>query len=219
MAEMIYTTYEAIKNEIRTGDCIVWNGNGFNGLERMFSIGIRLFTGPVTHASTAVWANYCPAYSPKAFSSLQIWESVIFGQVFDSLDRRIARAKEENWFEAWWFPLSEERRARLDEEAMIRYMLRKCEEGTPYDVKQAFKSAFDKRSRGHTLPNDDALFCSESHMFALLEGGVVEDCNPSEAHPTDVVEFNIHAPTYYQIFGEKKELPNVGTVEADNWDQ
>jgi hypothetical protein len=44
MAEMVYTTYAAVKSKIRTGDCIVWNGNGHNGLERLYSIGIRLFT-------------------------------------------------------------------------------------------------------------------------------------------------------------------------------
>jgi hypothetical protein len=218
MVEMVYTTYEAVKSQIRTGDCIVWNGNGHNSLERLYSIGIRLFTGPVTHISTAIWADYRSGYFTSV-PSLQIWESVVLGQLFDSLDRRIAQAKEENWLEAWWFPLSEKRRAYLNQQAMVDYMLRKCEVGTKYDVRQAFKSAFDKRSRGHTLPNDDALFCSESHMFALLEGGAVTGCNPSEAHPTDVIEFNIHGPTYYQIFGEKKELPNVGTVEADNWDQ
>lgn len=213
MAEMVFTAYHDVKDQILTGDCFAWYAKGGTPLYRLYGRLINIFAGPVTHISTAVWANY------GSSSQLQVWESVEQGQVFDSLERRLATAIDDNLVAGWWLPMSAERRERLDEQAMIDYMLRKCSEGTPYDLHQAIKSALDKHARQHSEPDDSELFCSESYLFALLNGGAIVGCNPSEAHPTDVVSFNIHGPVYYQIYGDTPmELPNVGTVEVDNWD-
>jgi len=207
-------SYERAKKFILNGDLIAWNGKGHNTLEWFYSLGIKLLTGPITHCSTAMWAKLGNNYM------LQVWESAAQGQVFDSLDRRIARAAKEGWTHCWWFPLKRSRRMQLNQDAMITYAVRKVEEGTPYDVKQAIRSAFDRRERQRNKPNDSALFCSESHMFALLEGGAIKDCNPSEAHPLNVVQFDIHKPDYYQIWFKDAplELPDVGTVPVDGWD-
>jgi hypothetical protein len=176
----------------------------------MFSLGIHLFAGPVTHISTPVW------FGRGAARRLQLWESTAQGQMIDSFDRRIARAAEEGWLQAWWLPMASYRRSLLNEIAMSNYMVLKC--GTPYDVPQAIRSAFDFRRWRRSKPSDEKLFCSESHLFALLNGGAIRNCNPSEAHPQDVVTFDIHDPQcYYQIFGEKKKLRDVGTVEVDGW--
>jgi hypothetical protein len=221
MPEMILTDYAAVKSQIRTGDCIVWNGKGSNFWERMFSLGIHLFAGPVTHISTPVWFGgpvthiSTPVWFGRgAARRLQLWESTAQGQMIDSFDRRIARAAEEGWLQAWWLPMASYRRSLLNEIAMSNYMVLKC--GTPYDVPQAM--AFDFRRWRKSKPSDEKLFCSESHLFALLNGGAIRNCNPSEAHPQDVVTFDIHdSQCYYQIFGEKMKLRDVGTVEVDGW--
>jgi hypothetical protein len=137
--EMVVKPYNAVKNQIRTGDLIAWNGNGHNTIEWLYSIGIRMATGPVTHCSIAVWATVGDATKPVLF----LCETMALGTMFDSLDRRIAMADAERWLQCWWFPLSEERRQRLDESAMTEYLTKKVEDGTPYDVKQGIRSAFD----------------------------------------------------------------------------
>jgi len=214
MTQMRIRLYHQIKDKICNGDLIAWSGKGYNILEKLYSIGIKLVTGPVTHCSTAIRSKI------GLNDVLLISETVASGLVFDSLDRRIATAEGDNWTHCWWFPLSRERRKRLNENAMINYLVHKTEKGTPYDIVQGIRSAFDRRERHHNQPDDSSLFCSEEHMFALLHGGAVQDCNPSEAHPTDVIQFDIHADTYYQIWyrDEPLELPNVGITEPDGWD-
>jgi len=206
--------YDLVKHLIQTGDCIAWNGWGHNTIEWLYSIGIKIATGPITHISTAIWVQIGDK------DVLFLAETMALGTLFDSLDRRINMANSENWTQCWWLPLSDERRARFDEQAAKSYMIRKVEEGTPYDVLQGIRSAFDEWGLGrqHNPRDDTKLFCSELHMFILSAGRAVKDCNASEAHPTDVARFDIHAPTYYQIFGNKLELQNVNTVCPDGWD-
>jgi hypothetical protein len=218
--EMQIKSYNEIKSQIQDGDLIAWNGNGHNTIEWLYSVGIRMVTGPVTHCSMAVWVKIGEK------DVLFLCETMALGTLFDSLDRRIAMAQEERWLQCWWFPLSEERREKLDKTALTDYLVKKVEEGTPYDIKQGIRSAFDDWGLGwqHNLPDDTKLFCSELYMFALQKSGVVKGSNPSEAHPIDVIKFDLWKPTFYQIYPNHASMdllhhvPEIGTVNPDEWD-
>jgi hypothetical protein len=201
--------YNAIKSEIQTGDLIAWRGFGGNPIETGFSLGIMAFTGPVTHCSTAIVTHL--------YGRRTIWlaEAMASGFMIDSLDRRLIMHKERRWKQAWWFPLSQERKYKLTQWKLTNYLIEKVEQGTKYDATQAIGSAFRFLKNKF---NDSKLFCSESHMAALMVGGAVGTMNPSEAHPMDVVRFDIHRDCY-QIFGKKMELKGINTVEPEGWNE
>jgi hypothetical protein len=192
---------------------IVWRGTGKGLAHRVVNKAILKRTGPVTHVSTAIRSSIGGA------DLLQIAEATPQGLMLDSLARRLATGLAIGATHCWWFPMSDGRRKKLDTSAMVKYLIEKIEEGTPYDSLQAFRSSIDRRTNQQ---DDTKLFCSEAHIAILEAGGVVSNCNYSEVHPTMAVKFRLHAPTVYDIWRAPRWRPVqlahlINTVDPDNW--
>jgi hypothetical protein len=209
----VESPYECVAAQIQTGDMIVWRGTGKGLAHRVVNKAIKNRTGPVTHVSTAIRSNI------GGIDWLQIAEAAPQGLVMDSLARRLATGLAIGATHCWWFPMSEERRKKLNVRMMVKYLLRKIDAGTPYDSLQALRSSVARRTN---RPDDTKLFCSEAHLAMLQFGGAVSNCNYSEVHPTMAVKFRLHAPTVYEIWRAPRQarVPLahlINTVDPDNW--
>lgn len=177
---------------MKIGDCIAWCSIR---PYPFFSTLIKLFTGPVGHISTYLGDNI-------------IVEAVEEGLKLNELDERINNSAP--FSTVWWLPLSEESRAKLDERALLDYYYQKL--GTEYDLRQAIKSGL---KRQYNEPCDKRLFCSESYLFGMLAGKVINSCNPSEAPPTDVTRMKLFDD--YKIIKGWRKLRKLGTIEPEGY--
>lgn len=156
---------------MKTGDCVVWQGGWHSIIEWLFVQGIKIVAGSPTHISTVIEDD----------NKIFLWESMAWGQCLHLFDSRLATANNEHWKYFQYYPLYPDQRECLDEGALKDYCFRSL--GRKYNIVGAIRSGF----RVPQAANDNKLFCSASHVFALQAGGLYKDVNPNAFTPRDVV--------------------------------
>ena len=130
--------YNAVKNDLRTGDLILWQAH--NVIGRI----IQLFTrSSISHASLVIRLAEYEGTERRRFTT----EAVGSGVMLTLLSRKL-----EHGTVVWWYPLLDswnDRRQEIGEKA-LSYI------GVPYDFKSIFKFLFTEISA-----DAKAIFCSE----------------------------------------------------------
>ena len=125
----------------------------------------------------------------------------------------------------WYLPLSPENQKKVDSSKLEYWLLQ--QKGKQYDTWGAVESALLEweqsnywRTISSHLPSlfkreqkpTSEWFCSELASAALEQVGVIpESLNPDLIRPTDLVGMQIYSGTYYQIRGDKTEIPEYNT--------
>jgi hypothetical protein len=209
---MKQASYTSIRSQMLPGDVIAFGG------EEDFSTLIKLATrSNVTHVSGLMHARTLKDTVPGRYFNF-ITESTqmdgMNGVGIHRLSDRLANYQGN----AWWLPLGDAARERLNEERYFEFLF--AQEGKPYDMRQAIKSGIDTFDsipllKGLTLNREDfaRLFCSELIAAALEAGGVLPDINASEVTPGELCRLAIFSGAYFQIAGqERTEIRGYNTM-------
>lgn len=141
--------YDEVREKMRSGDVILWKGNGF------ISWLIRRFTS-FSHASLVLRLKEFRDLKDRRF----LVEALAPGVELTLLSRRLRGYSGE----AWWFPLKER---YVDERATIAaWALNQV--GKPYDYGSLFKNVL-----GRVNENANAYFCSELVFVSFKHAGIV----------------------------------------------
>jgi hypothetical protein len=212
---LVKNTYKEIRSKMKPGDILAFGGKG------EFSNIIKWATrAPVSHVGI-VLQTHDTVDDETDYLNLII-ESTSLNGFSGVIMRRLSQAIEFYEGEVWWLPLSEETRSKLDVKAFFDF-LRK-QEGKPYDMPQAVKSALDAMDKipllGTTTYNREDIskfFCSELAAKGLEEGGAIKNVNASEVTPIDLCMFNIYGPDYHQLKGEPNQIKGYNSTDPTGW--
>lgn len=202
---MISADYDTLRPNIRHGDVIAFGGEGLeSGI-------IKLVTNsPVSHVGVV--------YQTFRDRLVGIWQNDIMestslngmsGVTFSRLSSRLMDYRGR----AWWLPLSEEFRAKIDWQAFHVWLA--LNEGKPYAKHAAVMSALDWGDRlpliGGLFRNKERyqrLFCSHLVCGAFKSAGALPAAlNPSEMTPRDLTAMSIYRECI-QLKGPAKEIKN-----------
>lgn len=200
---MDLTTYNKIRDEIRTGDVLAFGGKG-----RTSNIIKNITNSPYSHVGVALWIT--PMHTE--INRLFIIESTTLNNLPDvtgeyrrgvqmvPLAQRLAGYDGE----AWWVPIKEPILETGEKERLTTWLFQKHSSNIEYDTAQAIAAGIDperwikgtrwigKLFGRWTNSKEDLrkMFCSELVTKALQEVGRVDSrINPSEQTPADVVMF------------------------------
>lgn len=213
------SSYGDVREHILPGDIIAFGGKG------LFSRWAKLTTSSsVSHVAMVVRTQIFDSNSPHFFNKL--FEATRFiGDVGVHTSRLSYKVLSEKG-DIWWLPLSQEKRALLQQNyaSLIAFLLE--QDGKPYDISQLYGAATDfwdrhPRLRRFTFNrfNGNKWFCSELVAQALNTTGITDNVNPSEVTPIDICQFNLYADTYVQIKGRHKEIEGFNTKPSLNFGQ
>jgi len=86
---------------------------------------------------------------------------------------------------------------------------------------QAAGSAIDFLDKlggpGANREDFDKFFCSELVAAGLEIGRVLPEINSSEVTPIDLCRFDIFAPDYYQLQGDRREISRYSSMDPASW--
>lgn len=154
--------YEAVQDDMKTGDMLLWQSNGMIGNT------IQWYTkSPYSHASLIIRLAEYEGLERRRFTT----ESLRHGVVLNLLSRRL----EHQQGHCWYFPLKDawnDKRQLIGERA-LSYV------GVPYDFKGVFRFLF-----GSVSADINALYCSE--LVAVAYG---IDAAPS---PVQLLDYGMH---------------------------
>lgn len=200
--------YRAVRLEMRTGDPVAFSGTGaFARTTR------RVTRSHVAHVGSVVVVKVLGDSKPSRRLILLV-EATAHGVRTNRLSDRLADADEN----AWWLPI--DRRLQLDQQALCDFLLKHARERTPYDLRQAIRSAYDRRDPEGPCYNPEdfaAVFCSELTAGGLEAGGVVGRVNASEMTPIDVCRLRIYEPTCIRLKGDKT-ISRYNTLDPSIFD-
>ncbi len=154
--------YDAVKNDMRTADLLLWQSNGAVG--RL----IQTYTkSPYSHASLVIRLSEYEGLERRRFTT----ESLRHGVVLNLLSRRL----EHQNGKCWWFALKPEwnDKRQLIGERALSYV------GIPYDFKGIFRFLFGPVSADVT-----ALYCSE--LVSMAYGF------PDAPSPVQLLDYGMH---------------------------
>jgi hypothetical protein len=190
MAEILVSSYEAVRSQIKPGDVIAFSGSDLPAKV------VKVATASqYVHVAIVTWVDQ----RVDKNNAILIAESHVDWSLpsVGTGDRRLG--VQFQWLSdrmdtqpppIWWVPLKQ----RLDEAGLIqmqRWLQRVEDEKTPYDFRQAIGAGLMSLKVGMTNPADDAaFFCSELVTKSLQIAGVVDaSLNASEQLPVNVVQF------------------------------
>jgi len=202
---LVQTQYCLIRDRITAGDMIAFSGKG--GLSEIIK---TLTRSGVSHVAAVLRTGV------NGDERIQIIESTqmngFTGVSVNFLSQRLNNYNGE----AWWFPLSDVKRATFDAKVYYDWLLK--QEGKPYDYCQAIKAAMDALNDfgGLTYAKEDfdKFLCSELMAGALEVSHAIDHLNASEVLPIDLCRFNIWGGDYYQLKGEPRQIKGVNSQIA-----
>jgi hypothetical protein len=204
--------YADVRNQMQPGDVIAFSGKG----------NVPEIIKSATCSNVSHLGVICQSKLIEGERQHQIMESTLLngflGVITSGLDDRI-ESYEGN---VWWLPLSDSVRRKMDLEKFQIFLLE--QEGKPYDVLQAIRSALDTQEEHpllgrvtYNIEDFSRLFCSELVAAALEAGGAISHLNASEVTPIDLCRFCIYQPDYYQLKGEKELIEGYNTLSPEGW--
>ncbi len=210
-------TYTDVRPKMKPGDIIAFGGKG------NFSEIIKMATrAPVSHVGVIMQSRILITGSnEKRFFNQIIESTTIADKSGVQVNRLSDRLRTYNG-EIWWLPLSTAAHQKLNYTKFYNWCLR--QNGKPYDMPQAIKSALDALDNipfvgGLTHNQEDfaKFFCSELATAALEKGGVIKKINSSEVTPIDLCRFKILKKDYYQIKATKKTIRGHNTQNPEGF--
>ena len=191
--------YRKVRQKMLPGDVIAFSGQG------MFSRVVKFATNSnVSHVGIILRTKIQEDTTGRFFN--QIIESTsldgFHGVTISQFSKRLR-----NYIgDIWWLPLTASARERFNQKVFFDFMLK--QEGKPYDVSQAIKSALDLlESIGITYNKEDfrKFFCSELAAAGLEKSKVLPEINASKVTPIDLCEFPIFKEAV-QLKGELNDI-------------
>lgn len=210
-------SYQDARKKMLPGDVIAFSGKG------QFSEIIKWGTrSNVSHVGVILQSKVILEDTPQPGFLNQIIESTTLngfsGVTVNRLSDRISAYDGE----IWWLPISEAVRKRMNAPAFYEYLLQ--QQGKPYDLPQAVKSALDILDQtpviGRLTHNDEdfsRFFCSELVAEAFEISGALPKLNASEVTPIDLCMFSIYQESYYQLKGADKCIRGYNSLEPAGW--
>jgi hypothetical protein len=134
-----FAAYNAVKDQMRTGDLLLWQTHNLIGGA------IQWATGSIySHASLVIRLNEYEGQDNRRFTT----EALGHGVVLNLLSRRLENQKGH----CWWFPLKDEWKDKHQEigERALSFV------GVPYDYNALVKFMF-----GQVLTDVKSIFCPE----------------------------------------------------------
>ena len=206
---MLKLSYDATRNLMRPGDVIALGSKGH--LSDLIKWGTR---SNVSHVGIVfeTHVNGGDGRIVDIMESTTLYEDPETGKRVAGVQRnRLSRRLKYEEGEAWWLPLSDEARARLDVQAMTNFLLHHDEK--EYDMVQALQSGLDLGTMlGQAKEDFSSFFCSELVSAALEAGGVIKEINASEVTPADMCMFNLYAKEYVLLQGEEKRIKGYNSL-------
>lgn len=202
--------YHQVRKYMKPGDVIAFSGKEF------ISNAIKFFTGSsVSHVGVVMETKLADSEgNAKKGRVVQVIESTsLDGFAGVSVNRLSDRILKYNGG-LWWLPLSEDARARLDEEVFFNFLLR--QKGIEYDFRGVREFIWRKIPLVNKLFQTESFekwFCSELVSAALEESGVLGSINASKVSPQDLVEFKIYETARVISPDTKTPLKNLNTRE------
>jgi hypothetical protein len=190
MAEVLVSSYEAVRSRIKPGDVIAFSGNDLP------SQVVKVATNSqFVHVAIVIWVDQrvdhnnailiAESHVDTSLPSVGTGERRL-GVQFQWLSDRIKTQPPP----IWWVPLQEPLAevALID---MLQWLEMAEDQKTPYDFMQAIGAGLISMKFGMRNHDDEsALFCSELVTKALQVAGVLDPkLNASEQLPVDVVKF------------------------------
>jgi hypothetical protein len=184
-------TYYHIKEQIKTGDAILFSGKGF------FSDVIKMSTASkYSHVGLVLKMGLPVGSEPKLFliesTTLSNVKDVIFDKPVEGLqlvdlDERLNSYDGKAWLLPLKIPLYPQEEAQLIVECLTIHS-----KHVAYDMNQAIKAGIDLWDIPcfENRTNLDKVFCSEFVTAILQKAGKIEQCvNASEITPGDMRKF------------------------------
>ncbi len=182
---MIKRMYRNVRQEMLPGDVIAFGGCG------MFSRVVKFATNSNVSHVGIILQTKIPEDNTGRFFNQIIESTSLDGSNGVTISRFSERLR--NYVgDVWWLPLTDSARKRFNQKLFFDFMLE--QEGKPYDVPQAIKSALDSLDGIGLFYNKEdfsKLFCSELAAAGLEKSEVLPEINASEVTPIDLCEFLI----------------------------
>ena len=203
-------SYGAVRGLMRPGDVIAFGGKGH--LSDLIKWGTR---SNVSHVGIVFHSSVPGSDSTivDIMESTTLYEDPETGKRTRGVQRnRLSRRLKYEQGEMWWLPLSDEARARMNEDDLVRFLLHNDEK--EYDMMQALQSGLDLGTvLGQAKEDYSSFFCSELVSAALEYAGVMKNVNASEVTPADLCMFSIYADTYSLITGEERRIKGYNQMD------
>jgi hypothetical protein len=204
--------YFMIRNTLRTGDVVFFDGKGVvSGL-------VRMFAGYPSHAAVVekVYRKKIgddETYRIRLIESTSQWVGKKWqvGVQYTFLSDRVKRYKGNIWVA----PLSHDSRFRISQYMNDWEFCVDSMRGKRYDFWQAFRKGWAQKlpSLIPVKQDFDRLFCSELVVALMQSVGILPlTVNASTVSPRELAQFAVYACKYYQIAGPKKAIPKFNTV-------
>lgn len=212
-----HANYHEIRDKMEPGDIVAFSGKGD------FSEMIKWATrSDVSHIAVVMQTKLLIDDKPQDGIFNEIIESTTLNGFSGVSVNRISGRIEQYDGDVWWLPLSKGVKKKLDRQKLFDFLLH--QEGKPYDMPQAIKSALDALDRvplleraTHNIEDFSKFFCSELAAAALEEAGVIKKINASEVTPIDLCMFNIYQKDYYQLKGVGQDIKGFNSLQPDGW--
>lgn len=218
---MIQQSYDDVKHQLKIGDVLFFGGSSALWPPSHFksgflSGGIELFSGsPISHVAAVIsieddTAQYKPAELVESTSL-----NGFAGAVRTPAEWRVSTYEGR----VWWAPLSGEIRARMDEDAFVKFML--SIQGHPYNYEAVLAMTWESlavvKGFGWLANKQDTakVYCSE-YVCAGFEasGAMGKRTNYAECSPQDLAKKRLYG-NLVQLKGDLKAIPQFNTNEVD----
>ena len=211
--------YDEVRNEMRTGDVIVFGGKSV--LSRMI---MWLTKSNVSHAAVVVQTRLRDA-KDNHFDNL-IVESTKRGGYYGVIVSPASEVIKRYEGNVWWLPLQQRPEFRNNIE-LTNFLYRDpkdTENRSAFDFIGGVYALFDQfdrmtnwlRGLTHSPEALNKFFCSELVAHALERAEILRVDNASEVSPIDLCRLRLYSSVYYQLKGETQVIKgfNGGVPEA-----
>jgi len=211
-------SYNEARKQMQAGDVIAFSGKSqFSEIIKWATRAAVSHVGVILQSKVLIEDN-----TQEGFLNQIIESTTLNGFSGVTINRLSDRVKAYSG-ELWWLPLSEQIRSKMNVKAFYDFLL--CQQGKPYDMPQAVKSAIDTldcvpiaEKATHNDEDFSRFFCSELVAAGLEISGALAPLNASEVTPVDLCMFNIYQSTYYQISGDdNKAIRGYNSLAPDGW--
>lgn len=210
--------YEEVRNEMRTGDVIVFGGRSV--ISRMT---MRLTKSNVSHAAVVVQTRLRDSTGPN-FDNL-IVESTKRGGYYGVIVSPASEVIKRYQGDVWWLPLQLKPEFRNNIE-LTNFLYRDpkdTENRAAFDFLGGVYALFDQfdhmtnwlKNLTHSPEALNKFFCSELVAHGLERAEILRVDNASEVSPIDLCRLHLYKSVYYQLKGETQEIVgfNTGVLE------
>jgi hypothetical protein len=211
--------YHEVRNEMRTGDVIVFGGKSVISKMTMW-----LSKSNVSHAAVVVQTRLRDAKDVD-FDNL-IVESTKRGGYYGVIVSPASEVIKRYEGNVWWLPLQQRPEFRNNIE-LTNFLYRDpkdTENRSAFDFRGGFLALSDQfdrttnwlRGLTHSPEALNKLFCSELVAHALERVEILRVDNASEVSPIDLCRLRLYKSVYYQLKGETQVIKgfNGGAPEA-----